>query len=191
MLVIIPTVVLETVGQYFNIFWGVYWYVFEAFVVVGLSEEFFKRLIVMKFVFHHPAYNERLDGIVYCSVAALGFATLENVSYVLMYYFDYPDILLTRALLSVPVHMLLGITMGYFLSQAKFCTDKRKCASYYRKSLLVPMLLHGAYDFILLLSDDIPVLSQFLIPFVVILWISGLVMFRKYYKDSKARHYRA
>lgn len=186
MLVTLPTLIAEMVGQRFNIFGGLAGQLFEAFVIIGLAEEFFKRLVVVKTVFRNPAFNERLDGIIYCGIAALGFATLENFVYILSYSAASPDIWVTRALLSVPTHMLLGITMGYYLAMAKFCSDPHLCRSYYRRSLYIPALLHGAFDFILMSS--IPLLSLLLLPFVGYLWISGLIKLRRYYKESKSIH---
>lgn len=186
MLATIPTVIVEITGRYFNIFAGIYGLIFEAFIVIGLVEEFFKRRVVLKNAYSHPAFNERLDGIVYCSVAALGFATLENIIYVVTYYAVSPDIWIMRALLSVPIHMLLGITMGYYLSLAKYCTNPKKCSGYFKKSLLVPTLLHGAFDFMLM--SDIPLLSLTVIPFVAYLWISSMIKLRRYSKESKAQN---
>lgn len=186
MVVTLPTLAAEIIGQRFNVFDGLAGKLFEAFVVIGLSEEFFKRLVVSKTVFRHPAFNERLDGIIYCGIAALGFATLENFVYILSYSPVAPDIWITRGLLSVPTHMLLGITMGYYLSMAKFCSDPQRCAGYYRKSLLIPALLHGTFDFILL--SEIPLLSVLLLPFVGYLWVSSMIKLRRYYKESKDIH---
>jgi RsiW-degrading membrane proteinase PrsW (M82 family) len=183
MISILPTIIVELIGQSLNLFSGTIGLLVEAFIIIGLSEEFFKRAVVMRFAFSHPAFNERLDGIVYCCMAALGFATLENVFYVMSYYTAYPDIWITRAFLSVPIHMLLGITMGYYLSLAKFCNNPGKCAAYFRKSLLIPALLHGAFDFIV--ATDMPLLSLLLIPFVVYFWITSMIKLRRYYKESK------
>jgi RsiW-degrading membrane proteinase PrsW (M82 family) len=116
MVVTLPTLIAENIGQMFNIYRGLMGKLFEAFIVIGLAEEYFKRLVVLKTVYNHPAFNERLDGIIYCGVAALGFATLENFMYILSYSATAPNIWISRALLSVPTHMLLGITMGYYLS---------------------------------------------------------------------------
>jgi len=186
MLVTLPTLIVENIGQMFNIFSGLSGKLFEAFIVVGLAEEFFKRLVVVKTVFRHPAFNERLDGIIYCGITALGFATLENFAYILSYSSSSPDIWISRAFLSVPTHMLLGITMGYYLSMAKFCSDPNLCRNYYRRSLYIPALLHGTFDFILM--TDIPLLSLLLLPFVGYLWVSGIIKLRRYYKESKAIH---
>jgi RsiW-degrading membrane proteinase PrsW (M82 family) len=184
MAVTLPTLIAENIGQMLNIFDGLVGKLFEAFIVIGLAEEFFKRLVVVRTVYRHPAFNERLDGIIYCGITALGFATLENFMYILSYSAAAPDIWISRALLSVPTHMLLGITMGYYLSMAKFCSLPGLCQRYYRMSLFVPALLHGVFDFILM--SEIPLLSLLLLPFVGYLWVSGMVKLRRYYKESKA-----
>lgn len=186
MLVTLPTIVVELIGQYFNIFDGIYGLLFEAFIVIGLSEEFFKRRVVLRYAFYHPAFNEKLDGIVYCALAALGFATLENIFYVISYYPMDQSIWITRAFLSVPVHMLLGIIMGYYLSLAKYCPHPGKCKSYMTRSLLIPAALHGAFDFVLM--SEYPLLTLLFIPIVIYLWISGMIKLRRYYVDSRDRH---
>lgn len=179
----IPTMVVEMLGQNFNIFSGIAGQLFEAIIVVGFAEEYFKRLVVLRFAFNNPAFSEKLDGIVYCAIAALGFATLENVFYVITYYTLSPDIWITRGLLSVPAHMLLGITMGYYLSLSKFCPHPAKCRSYYNKSLYIPALLHGIFDFMLM--TNLPMLSLAVIPFIAYLWITSIIKLRRYYKESK------
>jgi RsiW-degrading membrane proteinase PrsW (M82 family) len=188
MLATIPTIIAETIGQYLNIFSGLFGLLFEAFIVIGLSEEFFKRFVVLRLAFKHPAFNEKLDGIVYCGIAALGFATFENIFYIINYSAVVPDIWITRAVLSVPAHMLLGITMGYYLSLARFCNEPEKCRSYMRKSLYIPAILHGALDFILM--TDTPLISLLLVPFIIILWLTSMVRLGGYYKDSKELHRR-
>jgi len=186
MLVTLPTIVVEFIGQYFNVFDGLLGKAVEAFIVVGLSEEFFKRLVVLRNAFYHPAFSEKLDGIVYCSLASLGFATLENIFYVLSYYPMDETIWITRALVSVPVHMLLGVIMGYYLSLAKYCPYPDKCRSYMTRSLLIPAMLHGAFDFVLM--SEYPLLTLLFLPIVIYLWISGMVKLRRYYVDSREHH---
>ncbi len=188
MLATIPTIIAETIGQRLNIFSGLFGLLFEAFVVIGLSEEFFKRRVVLRHAFNQPAFNEKMDGIIYCSIAALGFATFENIFYIINYSAAVPGIWITRAILSVPAHMLLGITMGYYLAMARFCNEPGRCVSYMRKSLIIPAILHGTFDFILM--TDMPLISLLLVPFVIILWITSLVRLRRYYKDSKEAHRR-
>ncbi len=181
----VPTIIVETIGQNFNIFSGILGQLFEAVIVVGFAEEFFKRLVVLRFAYNYPAFNEKLDGIVYCGIAALGFATLENIFYIISYSSSVPNIWIIRGLLSVPVHMLLGVTMGYYLSLSKFCSDPPRCRSYYNKSLYIPALFHGAFDFMLM--TELPLLSLAVIPFMAYLWITSIIKLRRYYKESKQR----
>lgn len=179
----IPTIAVEAFGQNFNIFSGILGQLFEAIVIVGFAEEFFKRLVVLRYAFYNPAFNEKLDGIVYCAIAALGFATLENIFYIVTYSASVPDIWITRGLLSVPAHMLLGVTMGYYLSLSKFCPHPAKCRSYYNKSLYIPALLHGLFDFMLMTT--LPLLSLAVIPFIAYLWITSMIKLRRYYRESR------
>lgn len=183
MLATIPTMLVEILGQNFNIFSGILGQLFEAIVIVGFAEEFFKRLVVLRYAYNNPAFNEKLDGIVYCGIAALGFATLENIFYVISYSASSPNIWITRGILSVPAHMLLGVTMGYYLSLSKFCTELPKCRSYYNKSLYIPALLHGVFDFMLM--TNLPLLSLAVLPFMAYLWVTSIIKLRKYYKASK------
>src|SRR5690606_24271627 len=95
-----------------------------------------------------------------------------------------PYIGLYRGLLSVPAHMLFAITMGYYLSLARFSPDERTRSQYFTRSLVVPMLFHGIFNFILLAG--IPFLMILFIPFVVFLWIINLKKLNIFYQESKA-----
>ena len=55
------------------------------FVVVALSEEGFKYLLLKKRTWYSGEFNCQFDGIVYAVFVALGFALWENISYVVMY----------------------------------------------------------------------------------------------------------
>src|SRR5919199_1920732 len=52
-------------------------------LVIAPIEEYGKYLVVRRWAFRHPAFNEPLDGIIYAAAAALGFAALENFFYLL------------------------------------------------------------------------------------------------------------
>ena len=57
------------------------------FIVVGLSEEGFKYLLLKRRTWYSPAFNCQFDGVVYAVCVALGFALWENIGYVVMYGF--------------------------------------------------------------------------------------------------------
>ena len=127
-----------------------------------------------------------MDGIVYAVFASLGFATAENVLYVVFRYANVGFVGIQRAIFSVPAHMLFSITMGYYLSLAKYSLDAKRNKYYLRLSLLIPIILHGIYDYILMSKSS--TLLMFFLPFVIFLWSYNLRKLNRYYKESKAMH---
>ena len=182
---IVPAIFLEQLFLSLNFFQGLPGLFVEAFLVVALTEEYLKRFAVKLAAYKSTEYDERLDGIVYCVVASLGFATLENIMYVIQYSADQPYIWLTRALLSVPAHMLFGITMGYYMSMAKFCTNPAVSRKYNLYSLWVPVFFHGLYDFLALSGNVLFILL--LLPLMIYLWISNIKKLKTYMKESKIK----
>lgn len=184
--IVLPTILIENVLSSVNIFNGLAGVFYRAFIVAGLTEEFMKRKVVLKTVYFNPVFNEKLDGIIYCAFAALGFATIENIMYVVFRFSDVEFIGIYRAVVSVPAHMLFAVTMGYYLSLAKFADTPKLSKYYYKRSLVVPMILHGIFDFILMSENQI--LMILFIPFVIYLWIVNLRKLNMYYKDSKQQN---
>lgn len=180
---VIPIVFVEDMLMSFNIFSGLFSAFYISFIVAGFTEEFFKRLIVMKIAFNARHYSEKLDGIVYSAIASLGFAAVENIMYVAVSFKDDISVGITRAFLSVPAHMLFGITMGYYLSLSKYAQSEKEMKKYYNKSLIVPMVLHGTFNFILLSNH--PLLILIFIPYLIYLWTVNIKRLRFYQRESK------
>ena len=86
------------------------------FVVVALSEEGFKYLLLRKRTWWSGEFNCQFDGVVYAVFVSLGFALWENISYVLMYGLGTA---LVRAITAVPGHACFGAFMGAFYGLAK------------------------------------------------------------------------
>ena len=180
---VFPTILIENFLLFFNIFGGVLGVAYTAFIVAGLTEEYMKRKVVLKYVYSNPVFNEKLDGIIYCVMAALGFATLENIMYVVFAFSDVESVGYYRAIISVPAHMLFAVTMGYYLSLAKFSSTPEEHRYFFKKSLSVPAIMHGVFDFILM--SNIQLLMILFIPFVIYLWVVNLKKLNVYYNDSK------
>ncbi|KOA19697.1 protease PrsW [Clostridium homopropionicum DSM 5847] len=180
---VIPTGIVENILSSFNIFNGLLGAAYTAFIVAGITEEFFKREVVLRFAFRSREFNEKLDGIIYAAYSALGFATIENVMYVVFRYTANPYVGIYRGVLSVPAHLLFAVTMGYYLSLAKFSSSREEYEYYLKKSLRVPAILHGIFDFILM--SEVSFLLALFIPFVAYLWIVNLRKLNRYYKESK------
>ncbi|QNG61412.1 intramembrane metalloprotease PrsW [Bacillus sp. PAMC26568] len=146
----------------------------NAFLSSGLLEEFFKWFILFVTIYPHVHFDEHYDGIVYGVSLSLGFATLENILYLLANGLDFA---IGRALLPVSSHALFGVIMGYYLGKGKFSSpsDKKKWILF---SLAIPVLLHGLYDYILISHELWPF---YMVPFMFFLWWFAL------HKAKKAR----
>lgn len=139
---------------------------FEAFVVAGITEELFKFIALFILIWKHKEFDEKFDGIVYAVFISLGFAAIENVMYV---YKLGANAGYTRALTAVPAHAIFGITMGYYFSLAKFKPDRR--AYYLLLALVIPIFLHGVYDFILM--SEMNLYLVFFVIYLFLLWRWG------------------
>ena len=113
-----------------------------AFVVAALPEETFKFFALWMVLRKNPYFDEHFDGIVYAVCVGLGFASMENIMYVLGDE-DWFSTAIVRALLAVPGHYAFAILMGYYYSIYHFVGHSPKIAACV---LLVPVLAHGTYD---------------------------------------------
>ncbi len=154
---------------------------YTAFIVAGLVEEAFKFLMFYLLIWRNNEFNEMYDGIVYGVFISLGFATVENIGYVLSTGFS---VAFLRSITAVPAHAMFGVAMGYHLGIAKFVRQPYK-SRYFRRGLIVPVLLHGIYDFILL-SHRYYIMSVFVI-YMIYLWRRGIRNVRELVECSPFR----
>ena len=125
------------------------------FIVVGVSEEGAKYLLLRARTWKSPHFNFRFDGVVYAVFVSLGFALWENIRYVLTFGFGTA---LARAVTAIPGHACFGVFMGVWYGVAKkyelsgMETESREAR---KMALLIPILLHGAYDFIASMESEL------------------------------------
>lgn len=131
-------------------------------------EEFFKWIVIFIFIYKIIEFEDAYDGILYGASVSLGFATMENVLYLLSFGLDTAFI---RALLPVSSHALFGVVMGYYFGRAKFFSKRSQQKLFLLYALLAPLLLHILYNAILLLYDH---WLYLMIPFMLFLWWFGL-----------------
>jgi len=128
---------------------SVLYYFLYAFGAVGFSEELCKYFMLRYYAYPHKAFDEPLDGIIYGVLISMGFATLENINYVMTYGFGTGII---RMFLSVPAHACFGVIMGYYMGLAKF--DRAGASRLMYKGLILAILFHGGFDFFLFLQQS-------------------------------------
>lgn len=127
----------------------------SAFILVALIEEGWKFFFTNFFAYRRDAFNEPYDGITYAVMVSLGFATLENIVYVLGDENRPIELALYRMFTAVPAHVTFGVVMGYFMGLAKFRQNSFKLRL---AGLGGAVLLHGFYDFALFSAAQLPLM---------------------------------
>ena len=151
---------------------------YDGFIVAGATEEAFKYIMVFILVWRNPNFNEKFDGIVYAVSVALGFAAVENLFYV--FSNNSMQVGLLRAFTAVPGHTIFGVVMGFYLGLARFDPSNRR--KWLLRAFMVPWLLHGVYDFLLMSGH--PVLLLVFIPFLIFMYRLGIKRMRELNNQS-------
>ena len=162
----IPAIILEMVGGYALSALGVQdgtmaFYLLENFLVVALAEEGCKKFMLRIGSWNDPAFNYVFDGVVYAVCVTLGFA-------------------------GIPLHCICGIFMGhaYGLEKAAALRGQTKDASIYRvMSLLIPVLIHGFYDFAASVGDEI--FLYIWLAFIVVIDIFAIRAVLRYSREDR------
>ena len=165
MLIVFPVMLVQYVFQE-EIPFGNF---LRSYLLAGFLEESFKWMIIFYTAYRHIEFDEPYDGIVYATAVSLGFATTENFFYLWSHGLSTA---FYRAILPVSGHALFGVIMGYYFGKAKFPLDTSKRRYYLLISLIVPIFLHGTYDFILTIGGDSWI--WLMIPFMILLWLTAL-----------------
>lgn len=137
-----------------------------SFVVAGLTEESGKFFVVRRSIYNSPFFTEAYDGLIYSAAAALGFASLENVAYILSFGWD---VILVRGLVSNLAHVLFASLWGYPLALHRLGI---KGSYFVWLGFIAAISAHGIFDF---LSFSQGAYSLLEIPFfigMVVLFIS-------------------
>lgn len=186
----IPAILIEEVLFKVNINNTYLKIVYTSFIVAALSEEGLKFLALLICAMKNKHYTEKLDGVVYSIFVSLGFATIENIIYIM--YGNNNQIFelgLTRAVISIPAHIMFAITMGYYLSLYKFTSENEQTKKIYLiKSILIPILLHGLFDFILMFKSKTTLILFFI--YLVYLWKINIDKLDEYTNYARKRAYR-
>ncbi len=118
-----------------------------AMLAIGPIEEFAKLLPFLVVVVRFRHFDEPIDGIVYASFIALGYAAAENVQYL---QFLTPIEAVARGFASPVVHILFASIWGHWIGTAKL--EKRPLLPAALVGFLLAAAAHGIYDFIVLLE---------------------------------------
>lgn len=148
-----------------------------SFINAAIPEEGLKFCALCFLAKRCKHFDEMFDGIVYAVCIGMGFAGLENILYLFGAEDEWISVGISRALLSVPMHYFFAIIMGTFFSLAWF--DKRNRRLYMSAALVLPIIIHGAYDTLCFSMG----LDEGLSSYILIAFLLGFQYIRKYVKS--------
>ena len=116
-----------------------------SMLAIGPVEELAKLLPFLLLVLRFPEMDEPIDGIIYASFVALGYAAVENTMYL-----EYltPIEAVARGFAGPVVHILFASIWGYTLGCAHL--RGQSLLRGFASGFLIAAGLHGLYDFIVL-----------------------------------------
>ncbi len=154
-------------------------FLYYCICVVGGLEELFKFLPFLVVLTFFKDFDEEIDGIIYASVIALGFASFENLDYlVLLAGFE----LFGRAVATPLTHSIFASIWGYKVGLAFY--KKTSLVKAAAVGLSLSAVSHGLFDF-LNLSAAYRIVSAILILFI---WIWQIRLLEKmHHKQAKQR----
>ena len=109
----------------------------------------------------------------------------DNVKYVYSYGFATG---LVRAVTAVPGHAIFGVFMGYFYGYAKLSDywgrdEDRK--AYLALSVVVPILLHGCYDFLAFAQEGDSRFTLLFYAYLIALYVFGIRRVNRSSRDDR------
>jgi RsiW-degrading membrane proteinase PrsW (M82 family) len=146
-------------------------------LAIGPIEEFAKLLPFVLVIIRMKAFDEPLDGIIYASFIALGYAAAENVHY---QQFLTPFEAAARGFAGPVVHILFASIWGHRIGCAHLAG--RSILKSGLEGFAIAALLHGVYDFVVLLNPSwsLPVAAAG----IIVLWIWRLRLLHAMHLDA-------
>ena len=153
---------------------GVMYTAVFAYLIVAFGEEGSKFLALRFVPYRRKAFDDPFDGIIYSVMVGMGFATLENIGYVMQHGLGTG---ILRMFLSVPAHATFAVLMGYHVGLAKF--DPANRTKHMILAIFWPVLFHGTFDFFLFVGKTWLHFAGALVSFIVAVRLSFKLIRRK------------
>ena len=151
-----------------------------ALLAIGPIEELAKMLPFLVVVLRFRAFDEPLDGIIYASFIALGYAAVENYHY-LAYLNELEAV--ARGFAGPVIHILFASIWAHWITRAHLA--RRSVLKAAALGFLVAAALHGLYDFLVLRQPvaALPIAAVL----IGIIWVWRLRLMRDMQADAGRR----
>ncbi|MBI2623569.1 MAG: PrsW family intramembrane metalloprotease [Candidatus Liptonbacteria bacterium] len=145
-----------------------------ALLVLAAIEECVKFAAAYAAIHNNPEFDEPVDAMIYMVVAALGFATVENIGALygatpanVAFLGDIFETLSLRFVGATLLHTLTSALVGYFWAVSIRDFNSRR---FVIEGLVVATLLHMVFNYLILLYDSFayPVLFVLAVGFFVL-----------------------
>jgi len=124
---------------------GVLYHVLGSILVVGFIQQFLIYAAVRYSVFNAAEFDERVDGVIYTTAAALGYATLLNIRFVVQSGgVDLVAGIIRIAITAMALASFSGL-MGYFLGRCKFEDEP---VWWMPSGLALAAVLNGVFNYV-------------------------------------------
>jgi protease PrsW len=124
------------------------WQLTNSIIHIGVVEEVAKILPVLAVVFFARRAREPFDLIVFASLSALGFATIENALY---FTYEGLGLVAPRFLYSSVMHISMTSIACYLWARARYIRPGNQALALLA-GLLLAAVVHGLFDFFLMMG---------------------------------------
>jgi RsiW-degrading membrane proteinase PrsW (M82 family) len=131
---------------------------FSIFWLAGI-EEFFKFLVVFLWVSKRKDFDEPIDAMIYMIIAALGFATVENIASVARATNGF-ELVTLRFLGATFLHTLSSGLLGYYWAIGLL---RKTVTSFLAAGWFVATLLHSIFNALILIYGPVFQVTIFLV----------------------------
>jgi RsiW-degrading membrane proteinase PrsW (M82 family) len=146
---------------------------FVPALFVGLSEEFWKMTATRALIWRRANFNEPVDALIYGLTVALGFATFEN----LLYLLTTGPFSISRNLICTPAHLGFAALWAQGFAVAKFRKGARSPFPTLIPYWLLAALAHGLYDGVLFARLPHASWISILLMVVLVLWTANRLLY--------------
>ncbi len=158
-------------------------------LIPALVEEYLKYSVVKFKVLKNPEFDEPIDAMLYCLIAGLGFAAIEN----LLILFQNPLLPIGEAFATMAwrfagatlVHALASAMVGYWLAKSILYIQKRKI--FITTGLALAIVFHACYNYLIILisTSESPNVRIFFFTAVIALMITAALLVSAFFKRIK------
>ncbi|MBU2068166.1 PrsW family intramembrane metalloprotease [Patescibacteria group bacterium] len=160
-----------------------------ATLIPALVEEYLKYAVVKFTVLKKSIFDEPTDAMIYCLIAGLGFASVENL--MVLFKISFPDFnqalntIGFRFLGATLVHALASAIVGYWLARGLLELKKRK--KFILVGLTIAIIFHTCYNYFIVtaFNQTSQNLKLFFLYLIVTLLISVSLVVSYWFKKLK------